>query len=705
MRYFANRDVAKSFLEELANRSPGQASVSSISAARQWIFPDGVTQADKEATVTTVLTESGIATVENGQARFASPALYDFLRASHVARRIGGLWGRRVRLPRALPVRTVRNEQDEQFMRFLIFLSWPKRQQEVVKQLDRFLQEPDPNIHFVAELCRRVDLPGCDLRERTTTILRDEIGTALRLEQPWREMVESLHSLDPQVAITALDDVVRSPGPKMDGIRRFRAVEEMSKRNPVRGAENLVYVAEHPLHSSEDQIAVALLIQGINHPLGVLTLDRLSRDPSLGDARAEAGLHLDSPPRWCSLIAEPTLSDKARWPVLKRIRDRVPDRFIEMVQVFADTADQETTRLQLAELVHDRDSSLARRLADDVAWTTKREAGSNIRLEAVLLLGKFDPKQAQPLLERFAETSARSDETRLRAAVFVLEKYRSPNALAKVAHAKDVALPYHEQAAEKLSGRHHELSAKAYIAISAEYACPDPGRLAKLTKAFSLASRLTEEHLVRLAKDDDWPDKIRVDAVRVATTLSRERQNKLFTEIASTAQDDNTAIALGKYLLSKDKRAGQQLMAEIALRPMPFERRLEAAELAGKVGKPVLIAFTSSEYTPRERLAAARVLRRVDASAAMRALIKLARTSRIDEVRMQAILLLRPQDVMPCLLAMVTDRTELEDVRMAACDQIVNQDPEEGRRLLLELTQTTRLPHRVLDHIRWLLRG
>jgi hypothetical protein len=89
----------------------------------------------------------------------------------------------------------------------------------------------------------------------------------------------------------------------------------------------------------------------------------------------------------------------------------------------------------------------------------------------------------------------------------------------------------------------------------------------------------------------------------------------------------------------------------------------------------------------------------------MRALMKLARTSRIDEVRIQAILLLRPQDIMPCLLAVVTDRSEVEAVRMAACDQIMNQDPEEGPRLLLELTQTTQLPRRVLDHIKRLQRG
>lgn len=232
--------------------------------------------------------------------------------------------------------------------------------------------------------------------------------------------------------------------------RQFAAVTELTKDQPALGAANLAYLGDHLWGDPDDQLAVALLIAGVDRDIGATTLERLAKEPCLGDRRAEAALHVDAPSLWRVLLEDRTLPDRGRERLLAKLLGRDPDGTLALVPTIVASAREERTRLRVARLIKDYDPGMAWELANDSTWTTERQIRSPVRLDGVLLLGTLDPSQALTLLKRFSAWSEVDSEVRVRAAITHMEQSGSPAALVNAAGAEDITRAHRAEAAKAL---------------------------------------------------------------------------------------------------------------------------------------------------------------------------------------------------------------------------------------------------------------
>ena len=703
------RDDARELLEEIAYRRLRSTPATMVElASRRFTWPPELGEAERREIVTDLIGGSGIAVADNGDFRFASPAVQDYLAACHIA---GSRSGPRWWLPKTwkhLTPQAVWPWPDAGVELYLAALWWRDAKPAVERRLKRLVHDRhrDPNIGFVIELIRRDLVPGSEIRDHVVALLHRELSDGRMAEGRWVTTVGWLHLLDPATAVAQLETIVGNPGPSMTSRRRFVAVVELAKYEPAREAKNLWTLANTLTGTPEDRFETAKLIGDRDRELGVRAMTLLANTPDMRELRVDAAIHTGSSSLVSELILhERTLHDDARLRLSAALVEVDPGVAIDVLPKFAETARLAGTPLQIAEMLRSRAPEVAWRIATAVAWPVRGEVDGWVRLRAVRLLGEFDRTQAVPLLRRLSEEQPLPGEVRVQAATLVVTDYGgTTSALVELVRDPGLELTDCADAAEVVGRFESAAGAHLFLFLAEARTSADSRRLSLLRRAHKLDSGQAVEALVEFAKTENATGKQRIEAADIAyPTLGTRRTTELYSAIVADA-DDATAMAAARKAKLRDKDAGERLLGRVAARTGADTKfRLTAAQEAGSYGRQALADLAETARPDSDRLAAAKGLYALDRSGGKAALWKLVKKSGDAKVRLDAAFALPGSDTVDALVLISQDRGEDDDIRFDAAAKAMKQDKKQGRKALADLAEARGISTRTREKIHRLL--
>jgi len=698
------RDDARELLEEIAYRRVRSTAATMVElASRRFTWTPELGEAERREIVADLIGGSGIAVAVDGDFRFTSPAVQDYLAACHIVRR--RRWWRPWNhlVPQATwPWRDAGVEL------YVAGLWWRDAKPAVERKLKRLVHDRhrDPNIGFVIELIRRDLVPGSEIRDHVVALLHRELSDGRMAEGRWVTTVGWLHLLDAATAVAQLETIVGNPGPSMTSRRRFVAVVELARYDPAREAKNLWTLANTLTGTPEDRFETAKLIGDRDREPGVRAMTLLANTPDMRELRVDAAIHTGSSPLVSELILhDRTLHDDARLRLSAALLEVDPGGAIEVLEQFAEASRLAGTPLRIAEMLRSRAPEEAWRIATGVAWPVRGEVDGWVRLRAVRLLGEFDRAQAIPLLRRLSEEQAVPGEVRVHAATLVVTDYGGTTA-ALIELVRDPGLDLTDcaDAAEVVGRFESAAGAHLFLFLAEARTSVDSSRLSLLRRAHKLDPGQAVEVLAEFAKTTQAPGKQRIEAADIAhSTLGTRRTIELYSAIVADA-DDATAMAAARKAKLRDKDAGERLLGRVASRNGADSGfRLTAAKEAGGYGKQALTDLAETARPDSDRLTAAKALYGLDRPGGKAALGKLVQKSGDGKVRLDAALALPGSDTVDALILISQDRHEDDDIRVEAAVKAMKEDKKRGRKALTELAEARGIAQRTREKIRRLL--
>lgn len=652
--------------------------------------------------VALALGHTSLVTGDGGTVDFASTAVADYLAACHIVRQQPGGRGRWQPFSRKhLAPQPRWPWRDHKVLAFVAGRWWENAESAVRRDLSTLLsrRHRDPNVHFVAELLRRDLVRAEDLREATVEILRQHLTDGGRPTAAFTTTAAALHSLEPDLTMTDLEHLVRSPDKSVDDSRRLDAVDVLSHHDPARGARGLVVLATTPTDPPRERLDVLTRIRERDWAVGDEAILRYATDPDMGDLQVDAEVLIGDPTRWPARITgDRGLTVDGRLRLLAALGEHDTTAAASAAEHLARNTTEPTTRVRIARAIwpFDRDTGL--RIAEEVAWPTRRGTADEVRRSAVDLIGEIDPERALPELERFArDTRTVGMKPRFRAAMDVVERGGRPNVLVEFAESGSNDLSYRVEAARRIGREYRDVGCRLFISFAKSCSPADPEQLRFLREAYGLVPRSAAEAMKDVAKDGSRPMPIRVDAVELAH-LDRRESVALYKLMATSARDREDAFLAADRVLGPAPAAGQEFMAELARRfGGDVRSQLRALRKAGVHGKPVLRRLAKQALSDKDLLEVAQLLRPLDRRAGEEALTRLVRKRRAGEIRIEAALALtRP---LPALAHIVRDPGD-ERIRFQAGVRAAGIDQRTGRELLVELAAAPGVSTRTRQAIR-----
>lgn len=698
---YLQRDDARGLLEEIAYRRVRSTAATMVElASRRFTWPPELGEAERREIVTDLIGGSGIAVAVDGDLRFASPAVQDYLAACHIVgrRRWWRPWNHLV--PQA-----VWPWPDAGVELYVAGLWWRDAKPAVERKLKRLVQDRhrDPNIGFVIELIRRDLVPGSAIRDHVVTLLHRELSDGRMAEGRWVTTVGWLHLLDPATAVAQLEIIVGNPGPSMTSRRRFVAVVELARYDPAREAKNLWTLANTLTGTPEDRFETAKLIGDRDRELGVRAMTLLANTPDMRELRVDAAIHTGSSSLVSELILhDRTLHDDARLRLSAALLEVDPGA-VDVLEQFAEASRLAGTPLRIAEMLRSRAPDVAWRIATGVAWPVRGEVDGWVRLRAVRLLGEFDPAQATPLLRRLSEDRSVLGEVRVHSATLVVTDYGGTTAaLVELVSDPGLDLTDCADAAEVVGRFESATGAQLFLYLAEARTSVGSSRLSLLRRAHKLDSGQAVEALAEFAKTKNAPGKQRIEAADTAyPTLGTRRTIELYSAIVADA-DNATAMAAARKAKLRDKDAGERLLGRVAGRNGADSGfRLTAAREAGGYGKQALTELAETARPDSERLTAAKALYGFDRSGGKAALWKLVKKSGDGKVRLEAAFALRGSDTVDALI-LISQHGD-EDIRVEAAVKAMREDKKRGRKALADLAEARGISQRTREKVRRLL--
>lgn len=697
---------ARAFLEEVAHHhrsSSFRDAVEAAAASLRLDRPPDLDQAERNAAVGQLLADSGIAVVEDGDFRFASQAVADYLAACHIVRRHpqGPRWWRPTSWKYLRP-RAVWPWPDDKVTLFVVALWWHNTRPGVLRRLRRLLREKhrDPNILFVTELLRRDLVIESDLREKTIRIHRQQLEDGERTDERWTATVRSLFLLDPELAAADLEHIVQYPNTTITDHRRLAAVDVLTELDAVRGKNNLRILAGTMNGPPQERLDVIVLIRDRDQPIGDRAVRQFMDDPEMGDLRAKAAILFGDHTLWSDMITgDHNLSDSARLALLVELVKLDSTAAIAAAVRFTETAHEEATPVWIANAIRRADRDTALQILNDISRAVRRRISDPVRRSAADLIGEIDPPRAIPELEYLSRDPTMGIESRFNAAHDIVDRNGPLTALLDFANTSDLDRSYRFRAAKKISTVDPEIGGRAFIAIARDCAPADPDQLVLLQEAFELVPGPAAEALTEAAKDHRGPALLRAKAVEIASPmLDRDHILTLYTAIVTTAGNDD-AFSVAKLVKGVDLNTGERLMAGLASRSNATPRfKLKAARAAGGYGKPVLKQLADSARPDSLRLEACQALYRIDQKLGIAALQKLVKKRGAGEVRISAALALPEQHSVKALIYITLDRGN-ENVRLKAGVKAMEKNEAHGRQALVELANDPTISRLTRDKI------
>jgi hypothetical protein len=706
---YLDQDTALKLLEEIAFASRnadgeplGLAYLAAKSSVPEW--PPELGEAEKHKIITELLGECDLLIAEAGELRFADQTVHEYLAAGHIVRhqpRGPHLWDQH-------PWRYLAPQEswpwpDAPVKLFVTALWRQNARSRVDRRLRRLLsaRNRQPNIRFVIELIRRDLLPDSDLPQRTAAILDAELVDGKQDEHRWRAMAEALRALDPEQANAKLEDIFRNPPRTFTPTRRFAAVDELAKHDPLRWARNLRFLADNPTGTPEENLENAASIAARDHEEGARARRLLANTPEMGESRVDAAIDVGSPELLGELIEHPRgLSDAGRLKLSAELLKLEPDTAVTAMVKFARTADEQDTPLRLAEMIQPHQPHTSLLLANEVAWPVEKEIDSEVRLRAALLIGEIDSGQAVATLHRLSGDGSVTDDVRLTAAKRIAEDGGPITALVDLADDTELARTYRVDAARVVGVLEPETGARLFISMATTGAPTGRDELILLEEAYTLSPVTTEAALSEVAESSRVEGPIRVEAVEIAgQTLTSRRKINLFTTIATTS-DAGTALTAARKVAMLDGAAGQHLMGTLARQSeADIEFQLTAALEAGVHAVPVLTNLAQAAKDDTVRLKASRGLYDVDKARGIPALQDLVEKSRGD-VRIDAALSLPKKLATDALIIIAEDHDDTEEVRFGAAVKAMDFNEKRGRQALRELGDEENVSKATRDKVR-----
>ncbi|GAB2982419.1 hypothetical protein LWP59_16770 [Amycolatopsis acidiphila] len=708
--HYLDEAGARELVEEIASRrafvSRSLSMVELAAAYPRFAWPAELSEADRRQAVVQMIDSSGIAIADHNDFTFARPDVEAYLAAGHIVRS-------HPRGPRRWDPRTWKYLAPQptwpwphiELSLFLAALWWPAARTAVERQLGRLLSERhrNPNVRFVIELVRRDLLPGSDVGRQTTELLRHALADDRLADQDWMNTAVWLHQIDPKAAVAELDDFIRVPLQAISDQRKLLATVELMKHAPDRGRKNLEILAANLTGTPRDRLKTARLIGDIDPAPGIRAMLQLASTPDMHEFRADAAIAAGSPDLLADLVEHGHgLSDDTRLRLSTELlgRDRVTG--IAAAERFAVAATPKT-RLRIAELLRSYDPQKAVQITSAVARTADHRGDGELRLRAVILIGEIDPAQAIPALTRLSADSSVSDEVRFDAAKHIAAEHQGPiTALVELVGAPDVDWTYRAAAAKEAGKTDPVTGARLLIATANTGPPSDAARLDLLKKAHALDPGTAAEQLVELAGRKRVAGRIRLEAGNLAgPKLSKPRRIALYSDIATSTNDDNTAREAAQKVLATDPVRGRQLMAVLADRKKAsFTYRLTAAKEGGSEAIRPLRDLAGTARPDAIRLEAAQTLLKFDRTSARSALKRLVQSGQPGKVRIEAALSLPRTSAVHALITITGDRRENDSVRLQAALKAKEYDAKRGRQALHDLIEDPRLSRRVQEQAR-----
>ncbi|ANN18771.1 hypothetical protein SD37_26215 [Amycolatopsis orientalis] len=656
-------------------------------ASARLAWPAGTAVPERRHILDGLLASSGAFVSENGELRFARPALRDYLAACHVHRHHPR--GPRLTEPstwKYLKPRKSRPWPEAGLNAFLAGLWWKNERPAVERRLRHLVHHRhwEPNIGFVVDLIRRDLLPGNDLREQVVDILRGALRDPGQDDERWSVAANELQLIDPVTAADELDALVSFARPTARSRRRYDAVVALLQHDRVRGMNALEVLARNLTGLPQDRYDTALLIGELDQDQGEVAMLYLADTEEMGDLRADAAIILRRPELLRELVAEGRgLSDDARLRALDTLLPLDSEIAVTAAERFAATSADDDTPLRVAELIRHESPRTALRIAADIAWQEDQDADSETRYDAVLMIGKIDTAEAIPALRRLSESKFTHFEVRLRAASRILTEYGGPiDALVALAEAPEVTWENQARAAEALKEAAPEAGARRLVAIAGSGPSTDASRFTILKKAHKIAPREAAAEIEKFVKSHA-AGPVRLKAVElVVSSLSSRSVIDLYAAIVATA-DGESAMTAARKVLAMHHPRGLELMGRVADRTAEDPQfRLTAATEAGEHGKRTLLDLAQTARSDRLRLQAAQALLKIDRAGGRSALKKLVKKARPSRIRIDAALSLPGTAATDALAYIVDDRHETESVRFEAATEAWDLNVKCGRELM-----------------------
>lgn len=689
---------ARPFLEEVAFRClerPFPAALARTAAAHRLDDPEGTSLHD-------LLSDGGVVAEHDGGIRFVPDGVGDYLAACHVVRRHPR--GPSVLHPhrKFLRPHATWPWQDSETALFQVALWWPVAETKMRKRLNDLLSRRhcDPNVHFVAALLHRGLVSADDLREKTVEILRQHLAEDRREIGAWRATVGALELLEPQQTAAALESLAQQRSRR--ALRRLDAVDELTERDPVRGKHNLGLLAKSLAGDRHERLEVAKMIGQRDTELGEVAIRRLADAQDMGDLRVEAAELTGDLALWAKLVGdEGGISDEARLRLLAALVKADKAAAVTTAERFAETVTDEATPVEIARTIRKVDPQAALRMADAIAWPTRREVPGPVRRAAVHLIGKLVPARRFADLDRLSR-EVPDEETQFNAAADIVEQGGPSTALHDFAANPKKSRDRRILAARGVGKVDTDSGGRLLVAIAKSYKSTDPAQLKVLREAHALAPSPAAKALEDIARDERRPASFRISTVELGL-FGKNKTIELYEHIAITTRDKEDARTAARKVLVMNQDTGEQLMARLAKKFTADPAfQVSLAREAGTRGKTLLHQLGLHTPSIELRLEAAAALLDIDRRLATEVINKIVRTRRGGEIRVRAACLLPDKQALEALRHIVDDQDH-EDVLVTAGVRAMEINKDLGKRMLRGLSESRRLSPRTRDKIRKLV--
>lgn len=203
---------------------------------------------ERRATVSRLLTDSGVAVPAGDGIRFVNADVQAYLTARHMVRRAprGPRWWR----PSTWHwLRPGVGWPDTGVMLFVVALWWRDARPKMERLLRRLLVDGDRegNASFINELTSRNLVPGSDIREHTVDVLQRELAKYKGDTTRWGAAVAQLHRLEPAMAKAEMTGHVRSQKPRCHPGGKARRIRRAGQTLPGAGRRR-ARVPRRPSH-------------------------------------------------------------------------------------------------------------------------------------------------------------------------------------------------------------------------------------------------------------------------------------------------------------------------------------------------------------------------------------------------------------------------------------------------------------------------
>lgn len=574
-------------------------------------------------------------------------------------------------------------------------LWWHEAQPRTRRRLNVLLRRKhrDPNVHFVAALLHRGEVIADDLRARTVEILLEHLADEGRPIGKWRATLTALELLEPRQAFEALERLAEPRSHTASALRRFAAVDELTKRDPERGGRGLRTLATTLTGDPHEKMDVAEMIRQRDDELGAVAFRCLADDRHMGDLRTRAAKVTGDLALWADQVGEGRgISDPERLRLLAELADADEVMAVRAAERFAETATLETTPVEIAQFVRKFDQETALRLADEIAWSTRREVAGPVRRSAVHLIGELVPTRRFTDLARLSR-EVPDEETQFNAATDIVDAGGPITALHDLAANPKKSRDRRLRAARRIAQVDRDSGGRLLVVIAKSYQATDPEQLKILREAHPLAPSPAAKALEDIARDTHRPASFRIRAVEIGV-FDKNKTIELYTHIATNTRNEEDARTAARKVLGMDQGKGEELMARLANKfTANPEFQFSLALDAGARAKTVLHQLGLRTPSIELRLKAGAALLDVDKRLGTEVIIKIARTRRGGETRILAACLLPTKQALDELGRIAHDQ-DRETVLVEAGVKAMEIDDERGRKILRDLAGSRRIsPH------------